>query len=907
MIYDNLKNLIDNLHKNFPYDISSVEIADTVDKFEVWTELLKYLKQEGLEIGHYPFWESDLKADSLLEGISQECDYDTSNEYEIDVEQILQQTSTAGTTIWNESLYELIEDWLKLKKTEEQILPSSVFTFNDIKKADAGYSFETEPYVIPWKNIDKEAYTLIRDKDAVQSVLLSNRNLQFTHKFSDSATAFLRLIMPKYTRRVEVEDLDRNFWVIGQVVSAISQYLFDNESPLLKVFKETFNELVQIWENILYLWGELGLLTKEYYPIRVLYLPMPNNRYCHYKKYDNFGAAATEDYDTIKGRCEYLVDKYSKNNLIIIPFVREDNYRKNYYSIQSYPYILFYDRYKKAWSYTKPTCNSQPLKISVTGKEIKTEWGTHLYAIREISGLSYKYCSPCIDAEEEIKDENGKFYGMIRIKPNIKARHNGTSLEITSLQLNLYDAAYTTVRNSDRCIATISNTIPITGNNSICELVCNVNSNEADVIAPTKISFARGEAYYLGEVVSGYAQPIKPLLTNADFKVIKIGDFYPNYLLKKGENTIIAGVGKDIPGQPADVPSIQSLVKPPPADLSKRVQGCFYPVNQKTVPKSGDNILPYDWDTYGYGSYYCYYPAGVNGENLLSNSSLNINTADKELKFCSYYDFSYRSAKYVSPEFMKYLGKKTLARYIWAAIQEPVTTEKITGISSKACLYGTKSGIGYWTGLAGSQWNYGIVNDIFFYPGYDKDKDTSAEKVEERIEHLGAVNLFDGYWTLDQNVFTVHDNQWRSLRLYCASFLRRTKRDDVTYSMKGGKLVWNDHNLTVYEGKTQTISSRPHCDMNITKKNGEYTLTFSNPVNPITQTDGSPGDTDMAVKVKTRVVNEVHHITSYWKEDNSKLMMNSKPLSLSKSSATQGGAADWDIFYLDATDIKIMG
>jgi hypothetical protein len=40
--------------------------------------------------------------------------------------------------------------------------------------------------------------------------------------------------MPQYGRRVEIEDLDRNFWVIAQVISAISNYLFGTDGPIPK-------------------------------------------------------------------------------------------------------------------------------------------------------------------------------------------------------------------------------------------------------------------------------------------------------------------------------------------------------------------------------------------------------------------------------------------------------------------------------------------------------------------------------------------------------------------------------------------------------------------------------------------------------------------------------------------------
>jgi len=38
--------------------------------------------------------------------------------------------------------------------------------------------------------------------------------------------------MPKNTRRVEIEDLNRNFWVIAQVITAIGTYLFDPNGPI---------------------------------------------------------------------------------------------------------------------------------------------------------------------------------------------------------------------------------------------------------------------------------------------------------------------------------------------------------------------------------------------------------------------------------------------------------------------------------------------------------------------------------------------------------------------------------------------------------------------------------------------------------------------------------------------------
>jgi len=66
--------------------------------------------------------------------------------------------------------------------------------------------------------------------------------------------------MPQYQRKVEVEDLNRDFWVIGQVLAGISIYLFDEDSPLNKMIKGLLKEIGELWENVAFLWAALALL-----------------------------------------------------------------------------------------------------------------------------------------------------------------------------------------------------------------------------------------------------------------------------------------------------------------------------------------------------------------------------------------------------------------------------------------------------------------------------------------------------------------------------------------------------------------------------------------------------------------------------------------------------------------------
>jgi hypothetical protein len=49
--------------------------------------------------------------------------------------------------------------------------------------------------------------------------------------------------MPRYKRKVEVEDLNRNFWVIGQVLAGICADLFDDEGPIGGMIKGLLKEI----------------------------------------------------------------------------------------------------------------------------------------------------------------------------------------------------------------------------------------------------------------------------------------------------------------------------------------------------------------------------------------------------------------------------------------------------------------------------------------------------------------------------------------------------------------------------------------------------------------------------------------------------------------------------------------
>ena len=243
----------------------------------------------------------------------------------------------------------------------------SVITLEDIKNANAGNSFSGDPYVIPNKNIDGQKYIDVRGDDKIVSVLNNSSELQYTHTAGNNK--WIRLLMPKYLRSVEVEDLNRNFWVIGQTLTAVCETLFGPGIPDL--FESLLKEIVGLWENVLYLWATASLLTQKQFDTHYEVVTIPNNTQTTFRKFDYFWASGSQipnlgnddhfisiwssnptqreaDKLSIKNaiieRLQYLKEMYPNSNLVILPEIRENNYKHNYYSRAEYPGIYVYNR-----------------------------------------------------------------------------------------------------------------------------------------------------------------------------------------------------------------------------------------------------------------------------------------------------------------------------------------------------------------------------------------------------------------------------------------------------------------------------------------------------------------------------------------------------------------------------------
>lgn len=294
---------------------------------------------------------------------------------------------------WNESIAKLADYYYKLfysNEYDDERIDSSQFKYGDLKNADAGFSFSNSPYVKPNENGDKtdninDTYETIRGRDKVIRVLKDMSNLQFTQdKQLDTAAKqkinqYLRLIMPEYQREVQIEDLNRNFWVIGQALTALFAFLFDDNSVYPALLKALLDEIIQLWENVFYLWIGFSVINQKlpYEDIKLLFIPVSyyeNGEIgvgdikfddfagdnCNTEEIFNFSEYETPEESTERRNriinnsrmileriwnndLSYLKNKYDNCALAIIPEIRCKNYAHNYYSKAIYPGIIFYD------------------------------------------------------------------------------------------------------------------------------------------------------------------------------------------------------------------------------------------------------------------------------------------------------------------------------------------------------------------------------------------------------------------------------------------------------------------------------------------------------------------------------------------------------------------------------------
>ena len=192
--------------------------------------------------------------------------------------------------------------------------------------------------------------------------------MDFCTLWAEKANRWIRLIMPQNKRRVEVEDLNRNFWVIAQVIAGISAYLFDGDGPIGEFLKGMIKEIGQLWENVIYLWMAQGLIGEP---------PFITETHCEVLMPNAAHGKVSMTYDDFvcSPELDYLLQKYPDKNLCILPYLRKNNYENDYYSKVSFPGVYIYDRNMDNPSWEVLPLNSTGLEIDLA------DYADHIYGI----------------------------------------------------------------------------------------------------------------------------------------------------------------------------------------------------------------------------------------------------------------------------------------------------------------------------------------------------------------------------------------------------------------------------------------------------------------------------------------------------------------------------------------------
>lgn len=349
----------------------------------IWEQLLLRLKErnkiknnEKYGIREVNFPEDE---ESLVKFINENIDLDDQNDndfslfFEKYIENYLK--NREQNAHWNESVAKLAQyyyDFFK-KNDSEEGLKNTNYTVSDLLNADVANSFKkNEEWVKPWETLKKllqsseneliDNYKTVRNTDRIERVLTDNTSLQYTCDKKIDEDNYLRLIMPEYSRIVEIEDLNRNFWVIGQTLSAICAFLFDKDNSIPRILEALLDEIVQMWEEIFKLWLKTQIFSQkdQISDYQILFLPIASKQDKTLKLFDNFineniNLVLKEENTIIEKNREileylweeyfnYLKNKYDKSILLIIPEIRDINYGENYYARAFYPGTIFYDK-----------------------------------------------------------------------------------------------------------------------------------------------------------------------------------------------------------------------------------------------------------------------------------------------------------------------------------------------------------------------------------------------------------------------------------------------------------------------------------------------------------------------------------------------------------------------------------
>ena len=497
------------------------QYAQHLDAF--WTALADYLQNEGKSdyLGHHGIRDIDFDTsdiETIVEFINDNADLIDSF-----LDNYLKKTEDNPKSHWNESLNYLFGIYRKFILDQGEI-DSTHITVADIVSADAGNSFSGNNWVRPWFNIDEKIYAEVRGNDKIRRVLDDESFLQFTREIESK---YLRLLMPEYQRVVEVEDLDRNFWVIGQVLTGICAYLFEVDSPLKDLLRGMLDEVAQLWENMLYLWLALAITSQlsQYKEVETIVVPLSRNKFYPYVKFDDFGNEVDlTDADKVSllqdcwvNHLSHIKKIYTKSSLVIIPEIRTESYQKNYYNKAYYPgAIVLNRRYRSTLDVNSndfmniSTVDAHEIAyypFSIGGKDFiidveQEKIANHSYK-NQITGVYEKspnyYFIPDYTTITAQDVDLGIYVGAIRtVFSNAVLSFDSTSSDYSlSIKADCYDVA-AELNGTSRKLLTC--TFAKTVNDS--SITANPTFLSSSTIARTKTKILKG--FYRGEVASWY-------------------------------------------------------------------------------------------------------------------------------------------------------------------------------------------------------------------------------------------------------------------------------------------------------------------------------------------------------------------------------------------------------------------
>lgn len=454
-----LNSMQDDLNKN--------ELSEAVNDMEhselqrFWQEALdKIFNIEGTELYYKNSTERN-----VFDFVVAHCDLNNYNNNDRRfLEEVLNPFVKQGVTYeyWNPSVKDLCENILNKFKDNYKIYGDDVsVTLSEIKNGDAGNTFqlmsgrsiETNPWTKPMYNKDGNSYQEVR-QDCLFEALTNKDKLSYT---STQLMNTIRLLMPQYERNVEVEDLNRNFWVISQVIDGILSELYGDNS-YEEILKSISEELIQLWENILYLWNVVATLNTQNLirDVHTEVVYIPNNEIEHWVRFNFFDQSkpslnsddqfqdltsfygsqeqisdtisghemmfktkytSTQWEDILSNRLNYLVGEYSNYNLCIIPVIRGSNYKKNYYAEEMYPGLMCYDRNSHKWGFVPFLFKTQGIEeegailISLKNESVTKRIGS-IYETEE----NYNYAEPLSEIQDNdtlMSSQKKHYYGLV--------------------------------------------------------------------------------------------------------------------------------------------------------------------------------------------------------------------------------------------------------------------------------------------------------------------------------------------------------------------------------------------------------------------------------------------------------------------------------------------------------------